>query len=366
MIRDRPRRYWWWHRWLVRISWVFLASLTTIIFFNSIPARVPIGVGILCLVAGYFAGIAIHELGHAVAAILVRWRVLAIAIWPLAYHLPTRRIVRMRFGGKRELGGYVLAFPRLAETETPLHAAIVSLGGPIANIIAGIVAVRVGVLAASANGGEIAGFALVAFVFALLSLFLGLGALIPARFGDHTSDGWDLLNLFRLGRRGMPSARQWLIELHQQAVRLADYPQWLIDRAMTDAAGDSEWEVWLSAFNIGCALDRFPVDVASARTMIDTYGECYGVTEWQSYWDVYLAAVWEHDGLRAANLLWEGEQEEYLAPLRLAAEASIAARLGDAEAMRTHLDAMDVAVAKDSSFTDLTYRDIRRRIEAIA
>jgi hypothetical protein len=103
-----------------------------IIVFTSLPPGL-FWVKLTLLFAGWFPVILVHELGHAIAAWLVGWRVWIFHVAPFAIYT---RPLSWRFTGDLsgpDIAGFVLALPRDAKTDTWRRSAWVSLGGPIAS-----------------------------------------------------------------------------------------------------------------------------------------------------------------------------------------------------------------------------------------
>lgn len=353
-----------WLHWAIQIPGWLIFAWAMVLYANGIRITPGAPVGVAAAVLGYFLCIVVHEFGHAVAALLVRWRVIVFAVRPLAWHLVNREVVPMRGSQDEELGGYVFAVPSQFEAASAVRWAIFVAGGPVLNILVGVAAV--GLAIASPSRMDRLSTALVAFAFGLQSLQVGLGALVPDAWGGRRSDGGKLLTLCRHEAEWKKvKALSWLHAHSEYRVRLAERPAWLVAEAAREAADFEGAEQNFTAMEIGTLLDREPVDASRVRALMDAYRERYGVNEWQASCDAYLAAVWEGDGARAAGLLWCGETTTELKPMRLAAEAAVAARLGQHDATRAMLNLMDTALREQSAFRDATFRDIRRQIEAL-
>lgn len=322
----------------------------------SLPA------GIFEWLAGLLVCVWVHELGHALAASLVRWHVIVFAARPFALHLVNRQIVRLRREDYQELGGFVFSIPRFAQSMTATRKALIVAGGPMANLLFG--ALMIG-WASQGPGLELKTYlATSGFALGLTSLGVAWAALIPHKFGQYQSDGRSLWALLR-----HPGESEKILPLlitdamSRYLVRLRDRPQWL-DPIIRERFGEMDGiPQMLAAQHIGTMLDQADVDVAGCRAALDAFREQYGPTEWHGYCDIYLSAVWE--GSEAGVLPDLRERETFLIPLRFAAEAAIAARSRDGATMKEVLRKMDAALAKKSPFADPTFRDIRTRIEAI-
>ena len=349
---------------LAILAWVF------VLYANVIPngpwAKPVMFVAIFGTILGYYPCIWIHELGHAGAALLVRWRVIVFAVRPLAWHLRNRELVRMLPGERAELGGYVFAVPSDLRAMSRRRHAIFILGGPALNILFGAAAVWAAIDLFPLPNGFGGDTNTPVLALGIQSLHLGIGALIPSSSPRVYSDGQSLLSLARSRDASTADwALHWAHALSGYKIRLADLPTWLIEAAERGALSE-EGRRMLSAIEIGRMLDAELTDLAGVRAAIDAHHARFGDSEWLAYCDAYLAATCEADGARASERLWQGERHAALDPLRLAVEASVAARMGYPEAARLNLDQMDKALAEGSAFSDPTFRDIRRNIEAIA
>ena len=147
-------------------------------------------------------------------------------------------------------------------------------------------------------------------------------------------------------------------------VRLRDLPLWIVNERL-NASNERRVQQAYDSMLIGIVLDTLPVDKAEARKLLDQFRMEYGASAWLDSCDAYFTAVWEGDGERARDRLWEGEAQEEMKPMLFAADAAVQASLGDAARMRMSLRQMRDAVRKRSLFPDATFRDIGRQIEAL-
>jgi Zn-dependent protease len=75
----------------------------------------------------------VHELGHAVAVKSLRWKIVAISVWPIEYNFSKRRFGASAGSATREIGGYVEYVP--GRDENWLRDVLVAFAGPAANIV---------------------------------------------------------------------------------------------------------------------------------------------------------------------------------------------------------------------------------------
>jgi len=338
--------------------------------------------------------IVVHELGHAAATIAVGWRVVAIAMGPIAFHLWNRDFAVVPRSKRTEVEGFVLPLPANQKVFTVPRKALISTGGPAANILlAGMLFVASSAPAEAAFCGQLgatpAGFAgelpedadlsacfgpaidwtLIYFGAALASLASGLGSLMPAGANRSGTDGDHLIGMMRSTRAEWRKYRaySYLRMLLEHQTRLRELPRWLVDEASVEAeqeggALQQAHEMML----IGMVLDSPPVDLEQTRSLLDAHRKSYGPSEWLNCCDAYFSAVWEGDADRARSLTWTGERSDELRPLFLAAEAATLAREGKDAAARETLALMRTANRERSIFPDHTFRDIGRQIEAVA
>lgn len=121
--------------WLMALAG--LVAVVVITLFTATDATQAIGAALFFvgLLAGGFASVVLHELGHALGAWLVGWRVWIVAAFPVCVRLgfAPRLSARMH----SDVGGFVFATPRTAAHDTPWRSIVSTAGGPLASLIAG-------------------------------------------------------------------------------------------------------------------------------------------------------------------------------------------------------------------------------------
>lgn len=323
--------------------------------------------GVLCFFVGQGISIWVHELGHAVAARLVGWRIIVFAARPIAVQFPNRDIGFMKRSYEPGVGGWVGSVPPNAKLDTSGRNAAFTAAGPTANIIFGLLILAladpIGASFAISNVRSDVICALVGYH----SILLGLVNLVPSGIGEHSSDGRKLYEI-AVGQRQTPSARAIALcaGLVQWKVRLRDIPDWLIERVATEAEhGAPDSSRIAATIVIARALDSASPEKARIRQMIETFRKRFGDSDWLAACDAYAAAVLEQDIAKAQAAT--ATLSKTAAPLELAsaARAASSALLGNRELTAIHLHAMESALKAKSPFVDHTYRDIRKNIEAI-
>jgi len=144
---------------------------------------------VVLYIADIFICALIHELGHAIAANLCGWRIKYIAVFPFAYYLAPRKL-KLWHGRSGDIGGAVSIDS--APIKSANRVALFSLAGPLANFMfAGVLLAVVGAVSIPTIQNVVAGFAIV-------SLLLGLGNILPWRTRQGLrSDGMVLLSVVR-------------------------------------------------------------------------------------------------------------------------------------------------------------------------
>ncbi len=74
----------------------------------------------------------IHELGHAAAVKSLKWKILAISVWPFEFNFVTGRFGLSDTNGEKEIGGYVRYLP--GRNENWSRDLYVAAAGPLANL----------------------------------------------------------------------------------------------------------------------------------------------------------------------------------------------------------------------------------------
>jgi len=353
------------------LSWCLTVGLFiagTVCFIASINSEVAPYFGwLLSLVALWFV-VLVHETGHAVSAAANGWRVAVFVAGPLGFHVENREFAYVPRTKRLELAGYVLPYPSSSEVWTRKRAICISAGGPAASALFTIaLAILAFLWAGREKNVGLYDPSLIAAGLAIFSLAITVGTLLPAPAGKHPSDGQSIARLVRTPEAEWRKTRSIirLAALAKHKLRLRDLPLWMLEDARTQAKGMHELEQAVAALTIGIVLDSAPVEKQSARQLIDEYRRMNGESAWLSCCDAYLAAVWENDPDRGRTVLWKTPVDDDLKPLRFAAEAAVKAREGSATEAKQLLTEMRSAIGHRSAFTDPTFNDIERQVEAI-
>ena len=343
--------------WLGRMALQLGAAI--FLLYALILFSVPYGplLGVPLWIAGPWLITLLHEAGHALAARACGWRVIVFAVRPLAVRLPDRNIVFLGRRWHTRQSGWVLSVPARPAVATRGRFAIIVAAGPVVCLL-----LAIPLLAATTAPGRGAG--LIACGFGVLALRSCLFSLLPSAHPRGTSDGQSLWRLWWDESWATQRPRLWLNAMLDYNVRLRDLPPWMVEAAHT-GFGHPRHEQDMAAIDIGIVLDGARVDSARAREMIDAYRAKYGASEWLDSIDAYCAAIWgvEGENTRATPQSIARGDDTFL--MTLAAEAAVAARMGDGATARARLDAMRASVKALSPFRNATYHDIGQQIEGL-
>ncbi len=338
------------------------------------------GIGVSMLAAS----IILHELGHALAACLVRWRLIVIAVWPVALHLPSWALVINRRISTADGGGYVVAAPGSIQSATRFNRIVVSLGGPLASLAAtfwcfaiataprpdpGIV-YDMGVIGWALTNHDLPVTRAANLVggFAIFNLRSFVWTIVPMTYWTGVnSDGRNILNALKGKGDTDGSWSRWISMMLYYNVRLRDIPAWMYDAASSGSGKFEEDPSSHDGLAISRALDASTVHVERVRAQIEAYRVAYGDNDWLLNCDAWLAAAYENNIAQAEKALSLRKGDgSYCKPLQSAVEAAVAARRGQHENVTAKLLLMKQELLAASVFPNATFRDMRQTIESIA
>ena len=187
----------------------------------------------LCLLVAIYLSTLAHESGHALAARLVNWQLLAIAVGPIAVRRTPHGPRLERNPLSRAWGGFVYAIPR-DDHHLRRRRFVVVAGGPLASLLLALLAAAASP-APTGNGL----WPTLLLQMGLMSLAIAVLTLVPYRSRGLTSDGGQLLQLLRGGPRvEQRMAAHLLLTALVGGVRPRDLDDSLMARALaaTDPA----------------------------------------------------------------------------------------------------------------------------------
>ncbi|MBC7768428.1 MAG: M50 family metallopeptidase [Phycisphaerales bacterium] len=289
-----------------------------------------LGAGLLFvgLLAGAFLAIAVHELGHALAAWLVGWRVWIISVLGVVVrfgHAP-----RLSTRLSHDVGGYVLGTPPDDAHDTKWRSIVFTAGGPLASVLTGPLFIAwVATLPRdgweTATGAGVLGAML---AFGVASFWSALMTLWPLRGrGERPNDMMMILTTLFAPResadaRGVACA--W--GLFEYGVEPSAWPLWMHESIARSANGP--WAAppagllaFVSALDLG--------DEAAARAAAQRGALDFGATT-----RAFVSAFFDSDAQAAETQLAKAAPDpglESLSVLRAFAEASILTLKGDAQ-----------------------------------
>jgi len=292
-------------KWVTNIAGglILAIGLRVLVSFED---RLPsFGVVLPTYTLGFLVAVFVHELGHLVAALLVRFEVVTFAAWPVVAH---RSGQRWKLGvwrpGRFSIGGFVSACP-LGTHDLVKRMLWITAGGPAASWTLVIVAA---VLVVFLEGGSQSWVSTLLTALVFWSALIGIISLV-SHSGKHAlSDG----SRIRMLRRGGPEAerfvcimillaksmrgqrpRDWDPELVRRAATHLDYSpdsmsgqvlryNWLHDSRQLEEAGPlAEWiagriqsregqQAW--QFEVAWFKARHRADLPAARQWFDRAG----------------------------------------------------------------------------------------------
>jgi hypothetical protein len=215
----------------------------------------------------YLLCVAVHELGHVGAAVLVGFRPLLFVVGPLRVQ---RNGARLEPGLNRSTalsGGLVVCAP-LGSHDLRRRTLVMAAGGPVASLMFGAQCLAFWMALAAlprAVDGPVANLLHVTLAFlGIGSLILGLLTLLPTRVGGFYSDGARMLRLMRSGEETEREvALLTLTGLSLGGMRPRDWDAALVQRSAAIRDGGA-FEVGGLQFAYAHALDSG--DIAAART----------------------------------------------------------------------------------------------------
>jgi hypothetical protein len=195
---------------------------------------------------GLVISLGVHELGHLVVGLLVRFRFYLFALGPIAVERREPSGIKIRWNREPAFwGGVAGTLPMDSVRLTARFAAVVA-GGPVASLL----------LAAGAAGllhfhsGLVPSVRIELVWLRLLSFLLFLGTALPLPNGAFVTDG---LRFFRLLRKGALADREqvmlMLCALQLSGVRPRNWDDALIGRGLRVRDGSMfEWQLHLFAY----------------------------------------------------------------------------------------------------------------------
>jgi len=290
-----------------------------------------LGAGLLFvgLLIGVFLAISVHELGHALAAWLVGWRVWIISVLGIVVrigHAP-RLSTRM----SHDVGGYVLGSPPSNARDSKWRSVAFTTGGPLASLLTGPLFIAwVGTLPRegweTATGAGVLGAML---AFGVASTWAALMTLWPLRGRDERPNDMAMILATLFSPHASADARgvgaAW--SLFEYGVEPSAWPLWMHESIARSAT--SPWATPAANFvAFVSALDQN--DEAGARAAAQR-----GAHEFGASMRAFVAAFFDGDAEAAETKLASAASDfglDSLSLLRAFVEARIFRLRGDEQA----------------------------------
>lgn len=167
----------------------------------------PWPVFVLSFFAALVVSVTVHELGHVLAGFWVKYQFFFVSVGPFKLEKKSNGIKKV-FDLKTPnlYGGLTLMLPTEAN-DSRHRAAVFIAGGPVASVLL-FVLLTTTAFSLSANGSTLwlpNAVIYFSWLTAVVSLFLGLFALIPEDSGQIKSDGYHLLDIWKGGEAFLTS-----------------------------------------------------------------------------------------------------------------------------------------------------------------
>ena len=210
---------------LVCFFLIFLSAVTAAA--HVLPqSNAASGLGAILLFGFLFICVLIHELGHAIAAAAIGWRVHLIVVFKVGYRPTAHRFQLVSRIGGADFAGFVLATPPVFG-DWEKGRALYILGGPLANFVATIIMYSILGLVSLPDVwvGLLGGLA-------LANLAMGFANLVPLWGpGVKRNDGATLLSI-AMGTRVSPAMQimGWLSGSSYDGIKARDWMPTLVEQ----------------------------------------------------------------------------------------------------------------------------------------
>lgn len=270
---------------------------------------------------GFVFSIFVHEIGHALAALMVGWRVHVISVMRIAYAPRRRAFHPAVLGGSGDLAGYVFATPPVGAKWQGGSGLLFYSGGTLANFVVGGVC---GVWAGALREGSfaealLAGLAIVSFIF-------GGCNLIPQTLASgNRTDGAKILDVFRGRSDQLINRAVWLYAYHVDGVDRQFWDAGLVDQIKADMATPGH-EPQIEAVLLNSAL--MLGDVEAARSIMERLqSTALALSDDMRITYALLIAMVDKDAQRALGILGQVSNKKSLESFQYLRAAAVAYHL---------------------------------------
>jgi hypothetical protein len=326
------------------IVFAFSGAATLMAMGVAVSAHHPL-ISLAIILFGGFAAVLVHELGHAVAAWLVGWRVWIIHVAPFALRLDggSFRIVSGYDGP--DFAGFVLPSPAAPRHDTKLRAAFISAGGPLASWLMAVVCIAI-----AAPGPieryEVTNERTILYALGLFSLAAALGSSLPL-YGRKRMNDAARVQAHLDGVLPRRPHAEWAIGLWRYGIEPTHWNAAL--RSSVDAARTDPAQAWIPAYFEFVAAVRAR-DAAAAREVFASLGAAFN-EDTLNVLEAFVRAAIENDTQGADDRLasihsLQGTPAEVMV-LRQLALAEIDRAGGQTDIARSRLDRAQAQLTQD-------------------
>lgn len=292
---------WCWTVDTILVALMLMVSLVAALQLSNGP--VSTGILVAIFLPGYLLiCVLVHELGHAVAAWLVRWRVHLIVVGPRAFAPKSRKFLKTVDNPYQDIAGWVLATPRPGAEWSKGYIPF-TLGGAAGNLGFGALSIAAAAAVYNSNSDlfvALVWFGAVSVIFAVANLIL------IWRPGHWQNDGARVIGAF-IGKG--PTSREKeiarLCGMHYDGIPVDEWDETLLRELIAGLSDDHEGITPLLlhyTFASG--------DLTSARSILEKNfaGNAAPPLDYRCDY-AFIIAVMDHDALRASEILDELPRE---------------------------------------------------------
>lgn len=255
------------------------------------------------LLFGGFIAVLVHEIGHAIAAWLVGWRVWIIHVAPFALRLDSGSLRFVGDYGGPDFAGFVLPSPTAPHHDTKLRAAFVSAGGPIASWIMAAVLIAIAVPGPIVRY-EVSDIRYILYALGLFSLASAIATSLPLVTNGRRNDAAQIRDFLDGSLKRHPHAL-WALGLWAYGV---DPKYWNAElRSSVDAVRAAPGLAWIPACFDFIAAVRAN-DASAARATFNAFGAEFNEAKLQVL-EGFIQATIEANTIGASDILSHASPE---------------------------------------------------------
>lgn len=262
----------------------------------SIDPQAKLLIGVLITIVYFIISVFVHEIGHAIVARLVGWRVHLIAVGSWTFLPRRKKIFRMsRNSGSNDLAGWVLATPP-QESGWDKGTIPFFFGGAAGNLLSGVLLIFL----ALAMYEEEFHYSVVLIGLAASSVLVAAANLVPtSRRGAWRSDGGHLWEAIK--GESWPDRERRIARLYGAAFDGIPIEEWDAS-ALKDFVNETPSDGGIDPLLISYAFAM--ADLATAKVVLDRYLKANSGSslDYQCMY-AFVIAMTDRDALRASKVL---------------------------------------------------------------